>query len=405
MLVNQKPIYRTLSEKEYEAIAGSDWPLYSQFITGQPIAKFIAIELDAILGKVSQTREQTSNFCASPFFYHEYPGNTHCCLLPQTTDILKVRKDLLANQRPQECNACWILEDAGIISERQIKNQTVDFYSDTDIISLYKQAESQDFKTTHYKINAGNYCNATCVTCDSGSSTAWGQLLEKDKKIIPVMLNADISFVDINYESAEFIMFTGGESTMIRTHWDILEKLIQTGNTNCGVSFVTNGSFRLTSKQQEILSKLKSVVFCFSIDGVGPVFEYLRYPLSWNQINENIRWVREQNFMISVSYTISNLNILYHEQTLAWLNQNKLPYLENIVYDPVHFSPKSLNQTIKNQILKSLNDPTSQTFLSNHSESDEANYRQFLLEIEKQDNLKNISIKDYLPEFANLIYQ
>ena len=78
------------------------------------------------------------------------------------------------------------------------------------------------------------------------------------------------------------------------------------------MSFVTNGSFSLNARQKEILAKFKNLNFCFSIDGVGPVFEYLRWPLKWVDIENNISWCQANNVEFSVSYTLSNINLLYH---------------------------------------------------------------------------------------------
>ena len=44
-----------------------------------------------------------------------------------------------------------------------------------------------------------------------------------------------------------------------------------------------------------------------------------------------------------------------------------------------------------------------QELFRQHSVDDDANFSRFLIEIQQQDRLKNISIKDYLPEFYELI--
>lgn len=404
MLVDQKPAYRSLTLDDYQAMAGPDWPEYSVFAQGIQIEKFVADELDSMLGQTAQLQSQISNFCVLPFYGREYPTNSHCCLLPMDVDIDRVREDMLSNRRTLDCQACWTLEDAGALSDRQIKNRTLDFYTNTDITKLYQQALAGNYEVNHYKISAGNYCNSTCVSCSPMSSSAWADLANpKNKKRIPIMMEAESKAIKIDYATAKFITFTGGESTMIRTHWDIVEKLVDVGNTNCCISFVTNGSFLLSRRQKELLSKFKYVSICFSIDGVGPVFEYLRYPLSWTQLLANIKWAKDQNYMVSVSYTISNLNILYHEQTVAWFKENNLPYIENPIYRPSYFSPSALPKSIKDKILEQSNNSIAQTFLTRHTLGDQAQYQEFLAEIHRQDRLKQISINDYLPEFVALM--
>ena len=114
----------------------------------------------------------------------------------------------------------------------------------------------------------------------------------------------------IDYANAKSIGFRGGEPFLSKTNFDILEKLIEIGNTDCFINFTTNGSSDILDYQKNILRKFKNINFCFSIDGIGPVFEYMRYPLTWDKLEENLEYCRKNNILISASYTVSNLNIL-----------------------------------------------------------------------------------------------
>jgi hypothetical protein len=399
MLVTQKPIYRSITENDYSAMSGPNWPSYREFSSGVDIEQFIADELDSMLNNVADKKSKITNFCVMPFYGWEYPANTHCCLLPNGYDIDTIKTDMLNNRRTAECHKCWTIEDAGLISDRQIKNATLDYYSDIDIVQLYERCLINENKTAHYQIAASNFCNATCVTCGSGSSSAWGELLTT-KKTIPLVDRASINNVD--YAHAEFVGFKGGESTMIRAHWDIVEQLIEHDNCDCLISFTTNGSFDLTDRQKSLLNQFKNVNFNFSIDGVGLVFEYMRYPISWRKLIDNVAWAEQQGFYVSASYTISNLNIMYYDQTVGWFNENRIRYVENPVYDPVFFAPRSLSASLKKQISASTDSALVHRLLSQHSTVDDSNYAEFLKQIQLQDQLKHIHIQDYLPEFWNL---
>ena len=396
----------TISQEDYTAMAGPDWPSYQEFCTGVDIPEFVRQEINTMLGAVEAAVANTSNFCILPFFGREYPADVHCCQLPSGYDIASIQSDMLQNRRNSQCSACWRLEDAGVKSDRQIKNETIDHYTNTDLTEFYRRAQTGDTPLIHYKIDAGNYCNSTCVTCNKGSSSSWG-ILENQyygTKIPTVELvkenNPNIS---IDYANAVFIGFTGGEPTMIRTNWQILEQLIRADNTGCCISFVTNGSFVPTPKQTQILDQFENVNFCFSLDGTGPVFEYMRFPLSWQQTTDNIQRARDRGYMISASYTISNLNVLYHVQTTDWFKSQDIVYLENPVYAPDYYAPGSLRSDIKQHILESTDNPTVQLYLGEHSERDEQRFRRCLENIQLQDDMKKIDYRTYLPELAQLI--
>ena len=168
------------------------------------------------------------------------------------------------------------------------------------------------------------------------------------------------------------------------------------------MSFVTNGSFSLNTRQKKILAKFKNLNFCFSIDGIGPVFEYLRWPLKWADIENNISWCKTNNVEVSVSYTLSNINLLYHTTTTQWFSSHNINYLINPVYVPEHFRPESLSAEIKQQIGKHNNSDAIGQWLV-HSPDDDQLFAKFQLEIAKQDSMKNIAVKDYLPELAALL--
>jgi hypothetical protein len=386
-------------------VAGPDWPSYHEFTQHLNVADFVYDEIDAMLSDVQQFDPPT--FCVFPFYGWEYPINKPCCLLPNGYDLESIQKEMLAGQRPQACNKCWMLEDAGLESDRKIKNATLDYYSQVDLKQLYQQAQEGQHQRVNYKIDSSNVCNATCITCSSHFSSAWAQLERKNNVKPSQTWFSKPNDVDsiIDYATAESIGFRGGEPFLSDTNFHVLEQLIAHGNTRCFISFTTNGSIELTDYQKNLLKQFTNVNFCFSIDGVGPVFEYLRYPSQWHKLQSNIDYCRQNNIMISASYTVSNLNILYHNQTEAWFKLNQIPFLINLVYNPGHFRIGALSQRIKNHISSLVTDPQILALLKSHTEQDELDYQEFKIQIAKQDQWKGLDLKDYLPALASLVDQ
>jgi hypothetical protein len=107
---------------------------------------------------------------------------------------------------------------------------------------------------------------------------------------------------------------------------------------------------------------------------------------------------------VTASYTISNLNVLYHSQTVAWFDQNQIAYSLNPVYNPVYFRPGALPKNIKDQIRQqNQNDTVINALLDLHSDQDDQHYQQFLQNINRQDQWKGICMSNYLPELALLL--
>jgi len=383
-------------------VAGPDWPSFDCFQLHDNVSVSVYKEIDRMIRPVEGFSHPT--FCVLPFYAMEYPNNTPCCLMSGVEPLKGIQQQMLSEQRPKSCNKCWNLEDAGLKSDRLIKNETLDYFSNIDLEQLITRSQIGKNEIIHYKIDTSNTCNAACVTCGGGSSSTWNKLLQKNN--LPAKKNWKIlpdQTVDwINYSGAKSLSFRGGEPFLSDTNFYILEQLIEHNNTDCFVSFVTNGSFSLSRHQKEILSKFSNLNFCFSIDGIGPVFEYIRWPLKWADIETNISWCKTNNVKVSVSYTLSNMNLLYHATTTQWFDDHDINYLVNPVYSPSHFRPESLPAKIKQQLGQQHDSDAIGQWLA-HSPSDDQLFAKFQIEIAKQDRMKNISMRDYLPELAELL--
>ena len=117
-------------------------------------------------------------FCVLPFYGYEFTlsGSTHCCLLPNGYDIEEIRQDILDKKRSKWCTACWKLEDAGLISDRLLKNSAMDFFIDKDIRFIEQDVRDGKYSLQLVKVSSSNLCNAACVTCNPGSSSLWASL-------------------------------------------------------------------------------------------------------------------------------------------------------------------------------------------------------------------------------------
>lgn len=339
-------------------------------------------------------------YCVLPFYsvetvFKNPNKNIFCCRLPQNTDIETVRDSIRAQERSPNCSTCWALETQGLTSERQIHNRTMDFLLDLNIENIEAASITKGFDPVNIKLATSNLCNGQCVTCNSTLSSAWAQLEGKDTQYKGVEF--DKLDTGIDWAKIVSLSFVGGEPLLEKKNFKILEMLVSLGNTNCFISFVTNGSVTLTAGQLEILKQFKNLNICLSIDGTGSVFEYMRYPLKWDKMLSAIAMFKTITDNISVSCMISNLNIYYYSEIVDFFKSNNLNYLCKQVFDPYIFNPSNLPPEEKTRVLDNnpsyFNDVNS--FLTMY-EYDDVVYAKFLAEVSRQDRLKNININDYM---------
>ncbi len=115
--------YSYVTQLDYESVAGPDWPKFEQFQLNQSVPEWVYNEIDQMLGP-PQIFSHPS-FCVLPFYGWEYPINQECCLMPRGSNIQTVQSSMLSGIRPAACSKCWALEDAGLASDRQLKNESL----------------------------------------------------------------------------------------------------------------------------------------------------------------------------------------------------------------------------------------------------------------------------------------
>jgi hypothetical protein len=340
-------------------------------------------------------------FCVLPWYSKEISSIvTPCCLMRPGYDLEQVKKDLLSGVQSQSCNRCWEIEAGGKQSRRQQENIFFDYKLDRDLSNIQQDCKQGLATTMLYQITTSNLCNQACVTCGSRASSKWADV-ERKMGLFPIkVLFNDIEQHNIDYKTAQRIELMGGEPLFDPKTIDVFKKLLEHNNTDCTISLVTNGSIKLTPALKEMFSNFSNLNICVSIDGTGSVFEYMRWPTKWNTLKKNLEQYRTVIKHLSISYTISSVNALYYDQTVAWFKSNQLPYNHNIVYTPSWLSLSSAPVELKKHLIAQNN------FVSTLSQ---INGKEFALDqyrnkLQKQDSAKKIQLEYYLPELASIIF-
>ena len=343
---------------------------------------------------------QSNTFCVLPWYSHEvvHSRSTPCCLLAHDHDIEQVRQDSISSVRNPACQKCWAIEDSGQTSRRQQENTFLDWKLDRDIEKIEQDCQDQQHSTVLYQIYLSNLCNQACVTCRSQASTKWAEI-EKKMGIAPAPATyTDIDTLGIDFARVQRISLVGGEPLFDPRSFHLLERLLAAGNNSCFVSFVTNGSVYLNRRQAELLRSFQNINICFSIDGIGPRFEYLRWPGRWDNLLSNLDQYRTITDNFSVSYTISSINAIYYDETVQWFAQQGLNYSHNIVYDPVWAGLSRMPRVLKQHL-------QDHAFFKNmiSISGNELPAVEIVNQLTQQDQAKKISFQDHLPELHRLL--
>jgi organic radical activating enzyme len=227
---------------------------------------------------------------------------------------LQTQRQLVREHKPVPgCNSCdnnptgFSLRDSAI---RHFRNTPVDINQP---------------RLTKLDWNVDPICNARCIQCSSHFSSAWAAEDAAHGKIIDIRStnstrhNSAAESIDVSQLTS--LYFNGGEPMLSKEPSEFLRRIEQNGNISAlNLSLNTNGSVRPSAEFMELAAKCKSVVVNFSLDATGPAFEYIRNPLSWETVEQNIRWWNEQNTSagFSIAFVLGTYNIDIVEDTYNW---------------------------------------------------------------------------------------
>jgi hypothetical protein len=198
--------------------------------------------------------------------------------------LLKTKSMMLADQWPGECVRCQETEPNSIrVYATQLNNQTT----------------QQDYLQVSGVLD--NICNAACQTCTPECSTRIGSLTGKT---FPIVDNSN-RFWSLPQERIVHLDINGGEPSYSKNYKKILANLppnLRTLrlNTNCNV---------VLDELIDIADNGIEVTVTASCDGIGPVHELMRWPITWETFYLNLLRYKTMPVKLNLWTTVSILNV------------------------------------------------------------------------------------------------
>ena len=343
--------------------------------------------------------------------------------------MYQLRQAFLAGQKPATCNRCWMEESAGRTSKRM---HTLDRLKHVVPDTQW----TQDAKPLMFlDLKLGNICNLKCRICGSWSSS---QFATEDLQALPPeqrktsfayqMLRAgawprensnfwdqiDQCLTDIRY-----IEFTGGEPFLIQEHFDMLQGIVDRGIAHqVEIHYNTNGT-QYPEHAEQIWRHFKTVEIAFSIDDIGPRFEYQRSNAVWTEVCENLDRFRDlkethSNIKLQICTTVNVFNVYYLDQVAGWIARNRESFdfvYWNMLHEIWYFSISSLPRTVKSVLslhLQTCDVPPE--FASEFSrivdfmnQGESSDGSDMLRRIRELDQLRGQNLRAVAPELADIV--
>ena len=305
-----------------------------------------------------------------------------------STYMKNVRKQMLNGEKPPSCLKCYKEEAAGHNSKRMWETAYWSQRVDVDkLIADTAEDGSVPPQLAYIDLRFGTKCQLACVMCSPHDSSGW---IKDYKAIFPAVENANLKetmqwqdkgstngssynwhkqnpiFWQQFYEqipNMQQIYFAGGESLIIEEHYDILEECIRQGYAkDLELRYNSNG-VEWRDDLFDLWKEFKLVRFHYSVDSIGEMNEYIRYPSKWERTEKVFRILDSEtsdNVEVTIACAVQALNIYYIPEFLKWkLTQgfrkiNMWPFGAgginyHFVYHPPHLNVKILPKEFKDK--------------------------------------------------------
>lgn len=256
-----------------------------------------------------------------------------------------VRRQMLDGEVPPACTKCFKEESAGHRSKR---NWETEYWSRRVSVPDLVRDTSADGaiqpKIKYIDLRLGTKCNLKCVMCSPHDSSLWVSDWRKlyprieNESLREVMQwnnNGKVDGASYNWHvdnprfwdqlmeqlpHLEQLYFAGGEPLIIDQHYELLRECIRRGEAgHIELRYNSNG-LAIPDNLFELWSHFKRVRFHFSIDSIGEMNHYIRYPSDWTTVENNLRRLDEtpDSVEVTIACAVQILNIYYLPEFIEW---------------------------------------------------------------------------------------
>jgi MoaA/NifB/PqqE/SkfB family radical SAM enzyme len=290
--------------------------------------------------------------------------------------VKNARRRMLAGQQVDACKHCYNEEAQGGRSHRIVENEVWDRRCGEEaihrLIGSTALDGTLDAPLQYVDLRLGNTCNMQCVMCQPRESSRW---LPAARKLSEICQDGELkreftaqAALDSSrfewYRNAEFwenlktflphvkeIILAGGEPFLIEEQFAFVKSCCELGEAgHIRLRYHTNGTV-FPEGMAAYWEQFERVHFLVSLDGIGDVANYVRYPSNWKQIEDNIRCLDSlgANTMTTFLFTTHALNIGHIPDVYDWADNSGFRlrgYFRNIqdyVSTSLVHSPEYLN--------------------------------------------------------------
>ena len=264
------------------------------------------------------------------------------------------RAEMFAGIRHPDCAACWKAEDLGLQSYRQSQAAKPMFRAVAEAVAASPRLDGAVPK--HIEIICRTMCDLACSYCGSDFSVRWEKEIERygpypeDGNVQaapagsapPGLARIFRDWLAEHIDEVEYIQFNGGEPLIQDEFYDILGLSLSGRSANrLELGVITNLNTPPARLRQliDLLPRLlerHGLRFGVSFDATGRRAEYIRYGLSWDRFDRNLRTLLSAvpGLSVQLAPTMSALNVTSAPDIVRYAAEIRSAHGDRVIFRP-----------------------------------------------------------------------
>jgi len=330
--------------------------------------------------KISKT------FCRVPFYHLNMKQNgiVTCCWRSSAPvgniyentlseiwandNIIKIRKMLMNNEKPEECRLCWKQEKDTKTSPRILYNSRKRFVDYHEIFKNYGNSGKLPIKSLlSVELRFSKKCNLMCRHCSPMYSSVWESRIKE--------IETDLENVGYKYKSTPMntpqsvldeiltmlphmkeIKISGGEPLLSNKHKLFIKKISESNFAKkiC-LNYNSNLNIPNIDEYIKIWGKFKKIIFRVSVDGCPSIYDYVRQNGNIDMVTQNtLKMIEMKNIDLYYTFTANMYNITRLKESIIFSIKNNVYFDASIVNEPQFLNITTLPQKMKIDLTREL---------------------------------------------------
>ena len=261
-----------------------------------------------------------------------------------STEWNKIREDMLAGNPVKGREKCQEMESVGNHSGRL---SSLHYLIPTE----NKLAPLEDLE-----VSFSNLCNLACVGCGDFNSTKWStENIKAGRKGLKLIDNK-FDWTQWDLSKLKTLKILGGEPFMEPERFCELLEAVNLSEVELVVN--TNGTVLPNPRLKALIEKCKQVKFLVSIDGIGLVNDWNRWPGKFQNIVEAMHvyetwWKYFDNITLKTHSVVNIFNIFTMEDFINFMKKDFPNWTTSFMWvnNPGWQSIQSLPQEVKTKLI------------------------------------------------------